>query len=256
MILLLFINCFLLTMMGCSHMQVNPIATPPSKVMTLNFCQKMEEPRLKRFERVAQYLVDYNVDVLLFQEGSGGLMDETFNSPKDLYWMTRDRGTPFQYVSANNLGALGFLTFKVGVSTRHPIDWTYTGLTCKPEGDWFDTLPLPFRRNVVAIGIGDIAFISTHFYSGADKMRQATKLIQIINNITYTYGPTHLVIGGDFNMGRNDPAYKLMVDAGYVEAAGADIDFIFTKNLVVKGGISFFQAGEVSDHPAVVATIE
>lgn len=222
-----------------------------TRIMSLNLCQKMPEPRLKRFERVADYLVSHDVDVLLFQEGSSGLMDETFNSPDDLCELMFDRGVPFQYVAANNLGALGFLTFKVGVATIYRIDWVYTGLTCKPAGDWFDTLPLPFRRNVVAIGVGDTAFVSTHFYSGADKLKQAVRLMQIINDLTLTHGPTRIILGGDFNMSYLNPAYQRIIDMGFVDLSRCDSDFIFGKNILGVGNVAF-SVGYVSDHPGII----
>lgn len=238
---------------GCAS-SVSTIMKPKT-ILSLNLCQDMKEPRDSRFTKLADYIANNNVDMVLYQEGSGGLVDGCINSVSLLCRKLKDRHKLYHYVDVNSFGAICFMVFKTGILTNSKFDWFESCSVGKPSGGIIDVFPLPNRKNVVAIGIGDTMYVSVHFFSGDDKTTQTTNLLTFISRLERKHPSQKVIVGGDFNMGSNSKGYKIIIDNGFHALAGAGIDFIFGKGVAGTGHIAI-PTGVVSDHPAIEVQIK
>lgn len=248
------------------------------RVMTLNLMERSPaESRTSRLAKVARFVRDQNVEVLLLQEGCGGLWELTRDSIRDL---ARQLG--YHHFSRNIFGILLFLYYKVGIVSKWPFIWTDAArLYCRTTA-WPDRVWLPSKRDVVGAAINHpvhkrVYLYSAHLGAGCDCAGRYDQAVQLLRFIFYGMpGDAKIFLGGDFNAGPDSAALGLVKRSTLIElptgptfgladnpqAAGspapAKIDYLFTRGLagwaqvVLNGGYGPW----VSDHAGIMAEID
>jgi endonuclease/exonuclease/phosphatase family metal-dependent hydrolase len=250
-----------LLLAGCStfHEVNGPAAALPDqtsiKVLTLNLKADDSQPREARLEPVVAACKAQGVDILLLQEGASGV-SETDNI--DL--LRAKLGYP-SMIEAPVFGVYPFKLNNVGIISRYP--WLETNSSaCEVQVvEKIDQLPIPGKRRVIMgqvyiPGLGQVYAYSVHLASSPTNQEERNKQVAcMLEFIDSRPGGVLEILGGDFNFGEDNPAYQMIIRAGF-KGVGSAPDFIFVRGAgEIIDWHPEFTDHFVSDHVGVVATI-
>ncbi len=186
----------------------------------------------RQIERLAAGVAGKDIDVLLLQEVSGGLLTGTSSTAGDLRRILHRRhGLSYELVHAPASGVRGLFTVGNAILSRCPItSWKSYPLPQVAElgilgGRW------RLARNLLAADIetarGSVALYATHLCaacSAGERMRQLEVVLATIDR-READRRRPVVLGGDFNLdlfrdqGIERPLYRRIRSAGFVDAA-------------------------------------
>jgi len=208
-------------------------------ILTLNVMQYAPNvPRDTRFQGIADFLRNKNVQGLSLQELSGGPYDTpptTIDSGIDLAQKLAQQGQYYGYYTRDSYGYPPYFSFKVGVMPKYTMLFTNVTKLDPPGQDWSDPPgPSDFdgRSNVVMCGlyipgIGRVNFYSTHVYPTAILSRQQTQienLIQFIHQVDQSNPARVTIVGGDMNFAvspATQSIYQLFLKDGFLDSYAA-----------------------------------
>lgn len=200
-------------------------------VMTLNlqFTRVWGEGR--ELEILADYVAEGEVDVLLLQEVSGGLLTGSSSTAEDLRRLLRERfGLAFELVYAPASGVRGLFTVGNAVLSRCPI--VTRRIEALPEVPELRVVGGKWRlhRNVLGVEIathrGPVAIYTTHLCADCEAQERGGQLEEALAFIAEREAGRDrpVVFGGDFNLdlfrsGAERRLYRRIRDAGFADVA-------------------------------------
>ena len=212
--------------------------------------------RIDRMQPVIDLCKQDNVDILLLQEGYSGLFQRD-----SINYLRDELGFPASF-EAPVFGVYPFSLQNIGIISRYP--WLETDSSpCEIQMiETIDNLPVPNKRRVVmgqidVPGMGKINTYSVHMASSPTTEEERTKQIScIINFIDSKTNDSAEILGGDFNMSPDSPAYKVIIDAGF-RGYGQTPDFIFVRGPIeIVDWKLVFADHFVSDHCGILVKIQ
>jgi maltose 6'-phosphate phosphatase len=199
-------------------------------VLTINLLFSEVKTREARLQAIADFIQEYEVDVILLQEVVGGSLAKTANSSVDLQTLLAKKGINYNlaYTMAN--GIPGILSVGNSILSRCEIlahlSWT---LPFESE-EIFDNFEVPLKRKVLMARlnvplVGKVHVYDTHLcsYCPPDgRYQQAQVLMAFIKNVEYLFpGDNPIIAGGDFNTDLNFkddfPVYQLIINNGFTD---------------------------------------
>jgi hypothetical protein len=237
-----------LLLVGCVTIGNSPSAqelSDPFKVLTLNLCVSWSSPQQDRANQVVEFVKAQRVDVLLLEEGSGGLTQ--FNAIK---YIAERLG--YSYCQVPAFGVPGFYTFNIGIVAKSPVT-NPLPLGCQVAGgDPIDMMPFPGASRGLQATVDGIQFWTVHLTAPVTQESREQQVQCLVAKLPT--GP--IVWGGDFNFSRSDMAYPLvpLVEAMY--PGEAQVDMVFSRGLTVVKSELVFTDKVVSDHCGVLVTFQ
>jgi endonuclease/exonuclease/phosphatase family metal-dependent hydrolase len=203
---------------------------------------------------VADFVEANGVDVLLVQEGVRScFVYDTIRALAD------DLG--FNYFAKSTFGFPLFWESRVGIISRYEIT-DVLSLDCEvPQTDWLDAIPLPWRKRAVAVaveppGLGNTWIVSAHLSSApASQLARQLQVDALMAWVGDLPIAAITVLGGDFNLGRENPAFQTITRRGFIEAGASTPDFIFIQGAVQFAGQEVLTDREISDHAGVLVEV-
>jgi endonuclease/exonuclease/phosphatase family metal-dependent hydrolase len=225
------------------------------KILALNLCTSMAgHPRRERMAAVADFVKSQQIDILLVQEGVRSCL--IYNTIRQLA-----KTLGYDYFAKTSWGFPFFFESMTAVISRFPIIHS-TSLSCEvPQTEWLDALPIPWRARAVAATVeapvmGITTLVSVHLTSSpkteADRQAQFDKFPRWFLGMA----PVDVrVVGGDFNTGQNNSAFKGVF--GIDNITGQSPDYITVAGARVLKGYPVLAGQNVTDHRGgVVAEVE
>lgn len=178
------------------------------QVFTLNLLFSQFDTRDTSLERVAAFIAEHQVHVILLQEVVGGVVAGTQDSSEDLRDKLAARGAPYALRSRYETGVPGILVVKNAILSRCPILFSLAEPLSIAHEDIGD-FPVPIRRQVTMVRIsipqiGNINVYNTHLCADCipeDRRRQVEELLAFLNRVEGFFGADQpLILGGDFNI--------------------------------------------------------
>jgi maltose 6'-phosphate phosphatase len=197
------------------------------QVLTLNLLFSQFDTREESLERVADFIADHQVHLVLLQEVVGGVLAGTQDSSQDLRDKLVDLGISYELRSRYETGVPGILVVNNAILSRCPILFSLARTLSIAQEDTGD-VTIPVRRQVTMVRIriprvGKINVYNTHLCADcvpADRLRQVEELLEFLNTVEGMFGADKpLILGGDFNINLNTPdeapqrAYDLLTSA-------------------------------------------
>ncbi|MCC6943330.1 MAG: endonuclease/exonuclease/phosphatase family protein [Thermomicrobiales bacterium] len=219
-------------------------------VMDFNIQEGFSTDDIWSLETTAKTIEAHDPDIVFLQEITRGWL--VMSSVDQVRWLADRLDMHYVYAGNSHDGLWGN-----AILSRFPI--------ASERSTVFGTTD-NLRRGAVAVevttGSGNLLVIATHL----DNPRKATavRLEQIQELITFWGGAKPAIIGGDFNADPGSEEWQAMIDAGFVDAAGADpattsederrIDYLWlTPDLAIDSYT--VPDVRVSDHRPVVVTV-
>lgn len=183
------------------------------QVLSINLLFSEIDDRNKRLKRIADYVAENDVDVVLLQEVVRGDLVNTDNSALDLrdyiferHQLTYNARTETEQILSN------WLRVGNGILSRHDIEASHANeLPNASEFEIFGVYELEIERNVMMLrlnvsGFGPVHIYNTHLCAGceiAEREDQLNALLQFVDDIESDIaGENPVVVGGDFNIDR------------------------------------------------------
>ena len=160
---------FMMVIIGCvlsvpSHPAHGNESDQTFQVMTLNLLFSETEDRDVRLDRVADFLQEVPVEVVLLQEVVGGPISGTFNSAWDLQCKLAQRGLAYDlsYRLANGLP--GILTVGNALLVRGRILFTVAKMLPFVSEELYRDIEVPLRRKVMMsrVSIPDVSQLDVY----------------------------------------------------------------------------------------------
>ncbi|MCU0555867.1 MAG: endonuclease/exonuclease/phosphatase family protein [Desulfobacterales bacterium] len=189
--------------------ETGPAKIKSVKFMTINLLFSEVDDRNKRLRRIADYVADNNVDVLLLQEVVGGELVNTRNSAVDLRDILRDEHR-LKYFSrsAFETGVPDLLSLANAILSRFDIEFSDDhGLPGVTE-EKFMGFDVKLARRVLMTrllvpGFGEVDVFNTHLCARCsldDREDQLDVVFDFLNKFRKKTGPPRpTVLGGDMN---------------------------------------------------------
>jgi len=189
------------------------ITSDSIQVLSINLLFSEIDDRNKRLKRIADYVAENNVDVVLLQEVVRGDLVNTDNSALDLRDYIFDRHQLIYNTATETDKILSnLLRVGNGILSRHEIEAAYAKeLPNASELEIFGVFELEIERNVMMLrlnvsGFGAIHIYNTHLCASceiAEREGQLNALLQFVDDIESNIsGVNPVVVGGDFNIDR------------------------------------------------------
>lgn len=218
-----------------SFYNINPQPTETQSsltILTLNVMQYANVDRDTRFQGIADFLSNKNVQGLTLQELSGGpydTPDTTVDSGIDLAQKLAGQGQYYGYYTRDAFGHPPYLAFKVGVMPKYSMLFTNAAKLDPAGENWSDGWEFDGRSNVAMCGlnipgIGRVNLYSVHVYSPATLTQQQTQIQNLINFVDQVdqNNPARLsIIGGDMNFAvspETQSIYQIFLNAGFIDS--------------------------------------
>ncbi len=208
------------------------------QVLSINLLFSEIDDRNKRLKRIADYVAENDVDVVLLQEVVKGDLVNTDNSALDLRDYIFERHN-LNYFTATETEKILSNLLKVGnaILSRHEIVSTDDKkLPDASEFEIFGVFELEIKRNVMMLRINVSGFGAIHIYSThlcacceiEEREDQLDAVLQFVNDTeTNISGENPVVVGGDFNIDRlkkdglENFLYEKVLDGGFGDAYAA-----------------------------------
>lgn len=197
------------------------------RVLTLNLLFSQFDTRDESLEKVAAFIAQQNVHLVLLQEVVGGLLSGTQDSSQDLQNKLEDLDVLYERRSRYETGVSGILVVKNAILSRCDILFSLVKTLSFANEDTGD-FTIPVRRQVTMVRIriphiGNINVYNTHLCADCvpeDRQEQVEELLEFLNTVEGFFGGDDpLILGGDFNIDLNTPAeapqsaYDLLTNA-------------------------------------------
>ena len=210
------------------------------QVLSINLLFSEIDDRNKRLKRIADYVAENDVDVVLLQEVVKGDLVNTDNSALDLRDFIFERHNLNYFTATETVNILSNL-LKVGnaILSRHQIVYTDDKkLPDASEIEIFGIFDLEIKRNVMMIrlnvsGFGAIHIYNTHLCANCEieeREDQLDAVLQFVNDVeTNISGENPVVVGGDFNIdkfkknGLENFLYDMVLLGGFSDAYAAGV---------------------------------
>jgi maltose 6'-phosphate phosphatase len=204
-------------------------------VLTINSLFSEVDEREARLQRIAEFIADNPVDLILLQEVVGGRWSGTVNSAWDLKTKILDESGieyDFAYRMANGVPRL--LSVGNAILSRHRILYTLAKTLPFESEVVYEGIEIPLKRRAMMSrvkipGFGKINVYNTHlcaFCDPAERYEQAAVLVDFINAVErFIWGASPAILGGDFNTNLSVPGeeevYDLLTDEGFIDTYAA-----------------------------------
>ena len=206
----------------------------PLRVMTLNLQFTRVWGRGRELDTLARYVAAREVDVLLLQEVSGGLLAGASSTADELRQILHGRfGLAFELVYAPASGVRGLFTVGNAVLSRCPV--VRRAVARLPEVAELRVAGAKWRleRNVLGVEIathdGSVAVYTTHLCADCEAEDRSIQLARALTflNRREAGRDRPVLFGGDFNLDIFRSAgerrlYRRIRDAGFVDVAAVD----------------------------------
>lgn len=183
------------------------------RVLTLNLLFTEFEERDTRLARVAAWIAQAEVHLILLQEVVGGLIAGTEDSSQDLQELLATHELDYDLQSSFETGVRGILEVRNAILSRCPILFSRSQ-TLSIVDEQIGDLILPVRREVTMVhihlpAIGEVNVYNTHLCAGCEpeeRLHQVDVLLAFVAEVEQDIGdPRALIVGGDFNIDANLP---------------------------------------------------
>jgi endonuclease/exonuclease/phosphatase family metal-dependent hydrolase len=249
---------------GCATTQQSPNVNLPEKnqikIVTYNMKGFSAVDVKTRTQQAAQILAINKPDIILVQEGVGGLYPGVSDSIFLLRDYMIDQGWPMNAFTISMTGYPGIMTYRLGILSVFPII----------AQNWMEIIQpleveqlMPWHRKVLGVTLqsdkGRINVFNTH-WSGSNPIRnQAEQTIDFINKNLLPASVEFF--GGDLNTTYQD----LILATGGTRKPGLDgfttgnvpgIDLVLTRKSKFISYITLINDPTITDHPVPMFTFE
>jgi len=220
------------------------------KILTFNLKGFDNRPRKGRSEAFVALAAPEKPDVILLQEGVGGLVAGTWCSIAQVVRMFAGYGLPYKSTVCRMTGYPGILTYTLGILTLRQHTFLGVEEIHNVPMEWEGLFP--WYRKIMGVRCGGVNFYTTHFGGGTEsgQMRQAGDALSFIKRT----GSQLAVFGGDFNF-IGGPAHELIQSRVFYEGGGGRIDKFYIRGFPSATCEILFNDPAISDHPCVMATL-
>jgi len=202
------------------------------KVLTINLLFSEIEERDLRLNRIAQFIADQKIDLILLQEVVGGTLAGTLNSALDLQRKLEcfyGLDYHLSYRLANGLP--GILTVGNAILSKYDILYTVAKILPFEVEIQFRGYDIPLKRRAMMSriripGYGKINVYNTHLCANCDPAARLEQA-EVLRNFILTWEKFNwfndpVILGGDFNTDLNvveeKPVYELIMNLGFVDS--------------------------------------
>lgn len=211
------------------------------KVLTLNTSHTNPENFKARFEALAAYINQERPDIVLLQEGAGGIA---------ALWLYHCWSTFSKLFK--NLAGYDYADYKSFYSPwpwmqyRNAVFtfWLITEVGCIQT----PKVSAEGARTATMIQSGSITAVSVHLSSDCDDMGRLLEMQTILNQVP----SGSAIIGGDFNCVIGSAVWNLLSDNGF-EVVGIGVDAVAVRGYDATSCQAVLPG--VSDHPGVLVEI-